>query len=118
MFFVLTIRFQTRHQLIVQTGYIPRLPLLSIKGVKDTSDGPCNATVFTCEAFFTLESQDHWNNSGIKDVSHRYTRPAYYVVHLPVVGDQALAQPELSEDVHHDLHGGVVSDGEGAHVQD
>lgn len=38
--------------------------------------------------------------------------------HLPVVSDQALTQPELPEDVHHDLHGGVVSDGEGAHVQD
>lgn len=38
--------------------------------------------------------------------------------HSPVVSDQALAQPELSEDVHHDLHGGVVCDGEGTHVQD
>ncbi len=41
-----------------------------------------------------------------------------FISYLPVVSDQALAQPELSEDVHHDLHGGVVGDGEGAHVQD
>lgn len=40
------------------------------------------------------------------------------VSYLPVVSHQALAQPQLSEDVHHDLHGGVVGDGEGAHVQD
>lgn len=38
--------------------------------------------------------------------------------HLPVVSNQALAQAQLPENVHHDLHGGVVSDGEGAHVQD
>ncbi len=31
---------------------------------------------------------------------------------------EALAQAELAEDVHHDLHGRVVGDGEGAHVQD
>ena len=37
---------------------------------------------------------------------------------LPVVSDQALAQSQFAEDVHHDLHGGVVGDGEGAHVQD
>lgn len=34
------------------------------------------------------------------------------------MSDQALAQPQLPEDVHHDLHGGVVGDGEGAHVED
>lgn len=43
---------------------------------------------------------------------------ANFISYLPVVSDQALAQPQLSEDVHHDLHGGVVGDGEGAHVQD
>ena len=32
--------------------------------------------------------------------------------------DQTLAQPQLPEDVHGDVHGGVVSDGEGAQVQD
>lgn len=48
---------------------------------------------------------------------HRDT-PVNYVCHSPVVSDQALAQPQLSEDVHHDLHGGVVCDGEGTHVQD
>lgn len=34
------------------------------------------------------------------------------------MSDQALTQPQLSEDVHYDLHWGVVGDGEGAHVQD
>lgn len=34
------------------------------------------------------------------------------------MSDQALAQPQLSEDVHHNLHGGVVSYSERAHVQD
>lgn len=34
------------------------------------------------------------------------------------MSDQALAQPQLSEYVHHDLHGRVVGHGEGAHVQD
>lgn len=34
------------------------------------------------------------------------------------MSDQALAQAQLPEDVHHDLHGCVVGDGEGAHVQD
>ena len=34
------------------------------------------------------------------------------------MGYQALAQAQLAEDVHHDLHGRVVGDGEGAHVQD
>lgn len=36
----------------------------------------------------------------------------------PVVCDEALAQAELAEDVHHDLHGRVVSDCEGTHIQD
>lgn len=43
---------------------------------------------------------------------------ANFISYLPIVSDQALAQPQLSEDVHHDLHGGVVGDSEGAHVQD
>lgn len=34
------------------------------------------------------------------------------------MSDQTLAQPQLSENVHHDLHRGVVCDGKGAHVQD
>ena len=34
------------------------------------------------------------------------------------MGDQTLAQAQLAEDIHHDLHGCVVGDGEGAHVQD
>lgn len=38
--------------------------------------------------------------------------------HSPVVCDQTLPQTQFSEDVHHDLHGGVVGDGERAHVQD
>lgn len=31
---------------------------------------------------------------------------------------QTLAEAQLAEDVHHDLHGRVVGHGEGAHVQD
>lgn len=38
--------------------------------------------------------------------------------YLPVVSDQTLPEPQLSENVHHDLHRGVVGDGEGTHVQD
>lgn len=38
--------------------------------------------------------------------------------YLPVVSDQTLAQPQLSEDVHNYLHRGVVGDSEGAHVED
>lgn len=36
----------------------------------------------------------------------------------PVVRDEALAQAKLAENVHDDLHGRVVCDGEGTHVQD
>lgn len=36
----------------------------------------------------------------------------------PVVRHKALAQPELAENVDHNLHGCVVCDGEGAHVED
>lgn len=36
----------------------------------------------------------------------------------PVVRDEALAQAELAEDVHDDLHGRVICDSEGTHVQD
>lgn len=32
--------------------------------------------------------------------------------------DEALAQAQLPEDVHHNVHGGVVCDGEGAKVHD
>lgn len=34
------------------------------------------------------------------------------------MSDQTLTQTQLPEDVHHDLHGRVVRDREGAHVQD
>lgn len=45
------------------------------------------------------------------------THPSLPHMASPVVGHQALAQAQLAEDVHHDLHGRVVSDSEGAHVQ-
>lgn len=38
--------------------------------------------------------------------------------YLPVVSDQTLAQPQLSEDIYNYLHRGVVGDSEGAHVKD
>ena len=40
------------------------------------------------------------------------------VLFLPAPGDQTLAEAQFTEDVHHRLHGRVVSDGEGAQVQD
>lgn len=36
----------------------------------------------------------------------------------PVLSDEALPQAELAEDVHHDFHGCVHSDREGAKIQD
>lgn len=37
---------------------------------------------------------------------------------LPIVCDEALAQAQLPEDVHHNVHGGVVCDSEGTKVHD
>lgn len=44
----------------------------------------------------------------------RLNRPRGY---SPVVCHKALAQAELAENVHHDLHRRVIGNGEGAHVQ-
>lgn len=37
---------------------------------------------------------------------------------LPIVSDETLAQAQLAEYVHHDVHGGVVGNGERAQIHD
>lgn len=41
-----------------------------------------------------------------------------HVTFVPAPCDQTLAETKFAEDINHSLHGSVVSDGEGAEVQD
>lgn len=36
---------------------------------------------------------------------------------LPIMCDKRLSQPQLAEHIHHCLHGGLISHGDGCHVQ-
>lgn len=51
-----------------------------------------------------------------KRITQLYTSPI--PTDSPVLSDEALPQAELAEDVHHDFHGCVHSDREGAKIQD